>query len=105
MPSPGANAPTGTGRPDRRTRRYYSITDHTEDSKGHEAAVRADADYDIDTDTFVWAAGEADALVPVRRWLKHELGLPPENRVLQGYWRRGDDRFDHHAPLDPADPD
>lgn len=29
---------------------YYSITDHTEDSRGHEVALRADADYDFDSD-------------------------------------------------------
>lgn len=59
----------------------------------------------VDPDTFVFAAGEATTLVPVRRWLKHDLALPPENRVVSGYWRRGDGAFDHHAPLDPGDPD
>jgi len=59
---------------------------------------------DVDDDTFVWAAGEASALVPVRRHLK-EQGLPKTNRSLHGYWKRGDAGFDHHAPLDPADPD
>ncbi|MGT2424672.1 siderophore-interacting protein [Amnibacterium kyonggiense] len=59
---------------------------------------------DVDGDTFVWAAGEATALVPVRRHLK-ELGLPKENRSLHGYWRRGEAGLDHHAPLDPSDPD
>ena len=59
---------------------------------------------DVDRDTFVWAAGEAGALVPVRRHLK-EIGLDRANRSLHGYWKRGDAGFDHHAPLDPADPD
>lgn len=59
---------------------------------------------DVDADVFVWAAGEASAIVPVRRHLK-ELGLPKENRSLHGYWKRGDAGFDHHAPLDPADPE
>ncbi len=60
---------------------------------------------DITDDTFVWAAGEATVLVPLRRWLKQERGLPREHLSLHGYWRRGDEGFDHHAPLDPSDPD
>lgn len=59
---------------------------------------------DVDADTFVFGAGEAGALAAVRRHLK-DLGLPKENRSLHGYWKRGDAGFDHHAPLDPTDPD
>jgi NADPH-dependent ferric siderophore reductase len=59
---------------------------------------------DVDQDVFVWAAGEAGALIPVRRHLK-ALGLPKENLSLHGYWKRGEAGLDHHAPLDPADPD
>jgi NADPH-dependent ferric siderophore reductase len=59
---------------------------------------------DVDRDTFVWAAGEATALVPVRRHLKG-LGLAKENLSLHGYWKRGEAGLDHHAPLDPSDPD
>jgi NADPH-dependent ferric siderophore reductase len=58
---------------------------------------------DLDEDSFVFAAGEANALIPVRRHLK--ALLPKENLSLHGYWREGDATFDHHAPLDPADPD
>lgn len=58
---------------------------------------------DVDDDTFVFAAGEAGALVEVRRWLKARL--PKENLSLHGYWKQGDPTFDHHAPLDPTDPD
>jgi NADPH-dependent ferric siderophore reductase len=60
---------------------------------------------DIDADTFVWAAGESTVLVPVRRWLKGDLGLPKQNLSLHGYWRSGEAGLDHHAPLDPTDPD
>jgi NADPH-dependent ferric siderophore reductase len=60
---------------------------------------------DITADTFVWAAGEAGALIPVRRWLKTEAGLPKQNLSLHGYWKHGTAGLDHHAPLDPADPD
>jgi len=56
-------------------------------------------------DVYVWAAGEASALVPVRRHLKHEVGLRPDQLDVQGYWRRGVVNLDHHAPIDPSDPD
>ncbi|WP_040168099.1 siderophore-interacting protein [Microbacterium gorillae] len=56
-------------------------------------------------DTFVWAAGEATELIPVRRYLRRELGLPKEQVSVDGYWRRGAADFDHHAPLDPSEPD
>jgi NADPH-dependent ferric siderophore reductase len=59
----------------------------------------------IDDDTFVFGAGEAAALIPVRRYLRHELGLPAEQVALSGYWKRGVANLDHHAPLDPSDPD
>lgn len=55
--------------------------------------------------TFVWAAGEASGLVPVRRHLRRTLGLPPAQAQVSGYWRRGVEAFDHHAPIDPFDPD
>lgn len=55
--------------------------------------------------TFVWAAGEASSLVPVRRHLRRTLGLPPAQAQVSGYWRRGVEAFDHHAPIDPFDPD
>lgn len=60
---------------------------------------------EIDEDTFVWAAGEAGSLVPVRRRLRRELGLPAAQVEVQGYWRRGVGDFDHHEPIDPSDPD
>ncbi|HYJ48584.1 MAG TPA: siderophore-interacting protein [Microbacterium sp.] len=54
---------------------------------------------------YVWAAGEAAALVPVRRYLRRTLGLSAAQAQLSGYWRRGTVAFDHHAPIDPFDPD
>lgn len=59
----------------------------------------------IDEGTFVWAAGEASALIPLRSHLRRSLGLPAEQVVVSGYWRRGDVGFDHHSPVDPSDPD
>ena len=56
-------------------------------------------------DTLVFLAGEAGALVPLRRYLRRELELPAAQVSASGYWRRGVVNLDHHAPLDPSDPD
>lgn len=69
---------------------------------GYVEAARAAG---IDADTYVFVAGEATSLVPLRRLLRHELELPREQYAVTGYWRRGDAGFDHHAPIDPTDPD
>lgn len=49
---------------------------------------------------FAWVAGEAGALRPVRRYLREELGLHRDAMDVDGYWRRGEVNFDHHAPQD-----
>lgn len=36
---------------------------------------------------YVWFAGEARTSRQVRRWLRHELGRPPEQYDVMGYWR------------------
>lgn len=59
----------------------------------------------VDDETFVFMAGEATTLAPLRRYLRHELGLPAEQVSASGYWKRGIVNLDHHAPLDPSDPD
>ncbi|KRC49413.1 iron-chelator utilization protein [Leifsonia sp. Root227] len=59
----------------------------------------------IGEDTFVFLAGEAGTLIPLRHYLRRELGLPQEQVVASGYWKRGVVALDHHAPVDPSDPD
>lgn len=59
----------------------------------------------VDATTFVFAAGEASTLIPLRRHLKRTLALPAEQVSVNGYWKRGTAAFDHHAPIDPSDPD
>lgn len=49
---------------------------------------------------FVFAAGDAAAVAAVRRHLRDVLGLPAEQYAVSGYWKRGIEAFDHHAPLD-----
>lgn len=55
--------------------------------------------------TFVWMAGEATMLVPIRRYLRHEASIRRDQLHAQGYWRVGTAEHDHHAPIDPSDVD
>lgn len=59
----------------------------------------------VDDETFVFAAGDANRLIPLRRVIRDELGLPREQYQISGYWRQGEANFDHHGPIDPNDPD
>jgi NADPH-dependent ferric siderophore reductase len=59
----------------------------------------------IGDETFVWVGGEATTLIPIRRYLRRELGLPTAQVKVDGYWKRGEAGRDHHAPLDPDDPE
>ncbi|WP_018658423.1 siderophore-interacting protein [Actinomadura flavalba] len=45
---------------------------------------------------FVFAAGETESMKPIRRFLRREAGLTKDQVVVDGYWRRGVDGFDHH---------
>lgn len=54
-------------------------------------------------DAFCWFAGEATSLIPVRRYLRRELGLDQTAVDCSGYWKRGAAEHDHHAPVDPDD--
>lgn len=47
----------------------------------------------------VWAAGEANAMLAVRRAAKG-LGLGTDDVQVDGYWKRGVAGRDHHAPLE-----
>jgi NADPH-dependent ferric siderophore reductase len=59
----------------------------------------------VDPGTVVFLAGEATTLIPLRRYLRRELALGPEQVLASGYWKRGVAGLDHHAPVDPDDPD
>ena len=79
---------------------------HVDGPAEGDALVEALAGVDpIDEGTFVFAAGEASALLPLRRHLRGTLNLPHEQVAISGYWRRGVVAFDHHTPVDPEDPD
>ncbi|GAA2512840.1 siderophore-interacting protein [Pilimelia columellifera subsp. columellifera] len=49
-------------------------------------------------DGFAWVAGEAGSLRPIRRHLRERL--PKDAFVVDGYWKRGETNFDHHAEQD-----
>lgn len=59
----------------------------------------------IGAGTFCFLAGEATALIPLRRYLRRELALPKAQVDVHGYWKRGTAGHDHHAPVDPSDDD
>ncbi|GGK35939.1 siderophore-interacting protein [Pilimelia terevasa] len=49
--------------------------------------------------TYVWVAGEAGAIRPLRAWVRDDLRLPRTDYDITGYWKRGvadfDDDHDH----------
>ncbi|MFD2456551.1 siderophore-interacting protein [Corynebacterium mendelii] len=47
---------------------------------------------------FVWLAGEAAAIKPLRGWIKHDLQLQRGDISVTGYWKRGAE--DTHEHLD-----
>lgn len=59
----------------------------------------------FDEQSFAFLAGEAGAIMHIRRYLRRELGLSKDQVDAHGYWKRGIANLDHHAPLDPSDPD
>lgn len=48
---------------------------------------------------FLWAAGEAGAMLAVRKAVK-DLHLDRDDVEIDGYWKQGVAGRDHHAPLD-----
>ncbi|MGL4832454.1 MAG: siderophore-interacting protein, partial [Propionibacteriaceae bacterium] len=48
---------------------------------------------------YLWAAGEI-SLVRAVRGIAQEAGIPADQQHLNGYWRAGQENYDHHQPLD-----
>lgn len=69
-----------------------------------DAAVRA-IEIPATDPGYVWAAGEATSLKPIRRYVRRELELDKTWQGFQGYWKLGVAEHDHHAPVDPEDPE
>jgi len=72
---------------------------HTGSGGGTELddAVRA-LPIPADADLFVWLAGEAGAIKPLRRWVRDERGLGKDQSSITGYWKRG--HADTHEHMD-----
>ncbi|MFI6815930.1 siderophore-interacting protein [Nonomuraea sp. NPDC050328] len=51
--------------------------------------ARAVQEVGIEGRVFVWAAGEAGELKPLRRWVREELKLAADDYDITGYWKRG----------------
>lgn len=89
------------------------VEEYLREGTGREILVReplggldqALLDSEVTDETFVFAAGDANRLIPLRRVIRDELGLPRSQYQISGYWRRGEANFDHHGPIDPNDPE
>ncbi|MHA7304880.1 siderophore-interacting protein [Arthrobacter sp. TMN-49] len=49
---------------------------------------------------FVWVAGEATAIKPIRRHVRDVLAIPPAHADIDGYWKAGVAGLDHHEQDD-----
>ncbi|OZF05627.1 siderophore-interacting protein [Rhodococcoides fascians] len=75
---------------------HWIVTPHGEAS-GLETAVRSTKIPD-GASVFVWLAGEAGDIRPLRSWIRNDLGLGKGDSSITGYWRRG--VSDTHEHLD-----
>lgn len=71
---------------------------------GHLSALETAArEFDLPqdlADLYVFAADEAGAIKPIRRYLRREVGLPKRQTHIDGYWKRGEVDHDHHVEDD-----
>lgn len=51
-------------------------------------------------EVYAFAGGEASAMRDVRRHVLNERGLERENLRMSGHWKRGEENFDHHTPIE-----
>lgn len=89
------------GLPETENRQYMWFTGPGRE-EAREKALRALA---FDAGSFVYMAGEATTLIPLRRYLRRDLGLAKEQVQAEGFWKKGVAMLDHHEPVDPSDPD
>lgn len=66
-----------------------------------EEAVRAFVTGGVpEGESFVFAAGEANGLKGIRRFLLNEAGFDREWTSFSGHWKYGVSDFDHHEPIE-----
>lgn len=66
---------------------------------GHDSALETalrQIELSADESVFVFAAGEAGKMKPIRRYLRRELGFDKDRVDVDGYWMRGIENLDHH---------
>ena len=73
-----------------------SPTDRATLEKAVRAVVPADGD------GFVWAAGESRTLLPLRRFLGRERGMPKDRVCITGYWHADDEELGVAFPEVPS---
>ncbi len=82
-------------------RQYHWFFGQDRESE-REKALR---DYKFTNGSFAYLAGEAGTIIPLRRYLRRELGLDKAQVQAEGFWKQGVSMLDHHQPVDPTDPD
>lgn len=65
------------------------VTARRVDPRGERPLATAFAKLDLPSTASVWASGEREDIREIRRRCKHDLGLPPEQTQVFGYWKRG----------------
>ncbi|WP_040905260.1 siderophore-interacting protein [Gulosibacter faecalis] len=65
------------------------VTAERVDPDGQLPLATAFAALDLPATASVWAAGEREDIREIRRRCKHDLGLPPAQTQVFGYWKRG----------------
>lgn len=73
--------------------------------RGYENAEQALREHSFTAGTLIFLAGEAGGIVPLRRYLRRQVGLDKQQVDAHGYWKQGVQNLDHHAPLDPGSPE
>ncbi|SQC37949.1 siderophore-interacting protein [Rothia kristinae] len=73
------------------------------DGPGLLRAVReAFAGLELGPDPFLWAAGEARSLLPLRRWASRERAIPKTHQSVTGYWHVAMDSSGRAADAAPG---
>ena len=76
--------------------RWLHRTGTADDETLLQDAVRALTPLPRTPTSFVWIACESASVKALRAYLREELGWPPQQMQLAGYWKRGVDERTYH---------